>query len=487
MDRKDDHRSHNSNEGLVDLWDQGCKGQFSMCPKLVSIHLPETLTRIGNTVFNETGITEVDIPAKVTQINYGAFGDCPSLAKVTGCEGLKHLSNQAFCNTAISSFPFGKKLMFVSGSTFEGCSKYPRPAYPSYLTRNGVGDYLLYAGPVYVSGTERYDLAFRVLSLVNSERKAKGLKALTMDADLLPAAMQRASELSVLFEHERPSGEECYTASSKMYGENIAAHQATPAAVMESWMNSTDHRNNILNSSFVSIGIGCYVCGGTYYWVQTFGYDAADKVGTQPSNTTATHAVYLRSSARQISFSMSSSVSKGVVGKTAQMSVRSNEEWSSGKLLAKSFTWSSSDTKLATVDAKGKVTFKYPGTVTIKAKIARVSKVITRKISIGKGAQPLVLKSAKSVVKLSAKTLRSKPLVIKKPVLATKAQGVLSYKNACTKKVTKGFKVDAKTGNITVPKNTKPGTYAFKVKATVKGNAKYLAGSKAVTFKIVVK
>ncbi len=54
--------------------------------------------------------------------------------------------------------------------------------------------------------------------------------------------------------------------------ENIAAGNATPAAVMTAWMNSSGHRANILNcSSRASASVS--PAGGPYgtYWTQDFG------------------------------------------------------------------------------------------------------------------------------------------------------------------------------------------------------------------------
>ena len=60
-----------------------------------------------------------------------------------------------------------------------------------------------------------------------------------------------------------------------MIGENLAAGQATPAQVMADWMESAGHRANILEASFVELGVGVRT-GGTYgtYWVQEFGRPA---------------------------------------------------------------------------------------------------------------------------------------------------------------------------------------------------------------------
>lgn len=58
------------------------------------------------------------------------------------------------------------------------------------------------------------------------------------------------------------------------YGENIAAGQRTPQEVMNAWMDSPGHRENILNPDFTYLGVG-YVPGNTEsdyatYWVQLF-------------------------------------------------------------------------------------------------------------------------------------------------------------------------------------------------------------------------
>jgi uncharacterized protein YkwD len=55
-------------------------------------------------------------------------------------------------------------------------------------------------------------------------------------------------------------------------GENIAAGFNTPTEVMRSWMNSDDHRRNILDPKYTHIGVG-YIDGGSQYgtyWTQQF-------------------------------------------------------------------------------------------------------------------------------------------------------------------------------------------------------------------------
>jgi uncharacterized protein YkwD len=56
------------------------------------------------------------------------------------------------------------------------------------------------------------------------------------------------------------------------YGENIAMGQPTASAVLDSWMHSSGHRANILNSRYQEIGVGyARDSAGRPYYVQVFG------------------------------------------------------------------------------------------------------------------------------------------------------------------------------------------------------------------------
>lgn len=123
------------------------------------------------------------------------------------------------------------------------------------------------------------DQANAVLRLVNVERQKQGLKALTLSNELTSIANTKAKDMAVnrYFDHRSPTyGSpfdmlQKFGVSYKSAGENIAAGQKTPEAVMNSWMNSSGHRANILNSSYTQLGVGFYA-GGSYdtYWVQLF-------------------------------------------------------------------------------------------------------------------------------------------------------------------------------------------------------------------------
>ncbi|MGC9394108.1 MAG: CAP domain-containing protein [Anaerolineae bacterium] len=64
-----------------------------------------------------------------------------------------------------------------------------------------------------------------------------------------------------------------YYTSWRILSENIAALSSTPQEVMNIWMNSSGHRENILRAASCEIGVGYYEGDGQYsrYWVQDFG------------------------------------------------------------------------------------------------------------------------------------------------------------------------------------------------------------------------
>jgi DNA-directed RNA polymerase subunit RPC12/RpoP len=126
---------------------------------------------------------------------------------------------------------------------------------------------------LHVSGNDDYSEAYAVLEIVNRVRAENGRSPLSMDKGLLDTAMQRAAEISVYYSHTRPDGSTCFTIfpySIGYFGENIAAGQRNADAVMNSWVNSQMHFENIISPNFRSIGIGCFYQNGTRYWVQCF-------------------------------------------------------------------------------------------------------------------------------------------------------------------------------------------------------------------------
>lgn len=123
------------------------------------------------------------------------------------------------------------------------------------------------------------DFQNEVVRLVNQQRAANGLGALTVNSALTKTATLKSQDMAKLnyFSHTSPTygspfdEMKQFGISYRTAGENIAMGQKTPAEVMNAWMNSAGHRANILNSSFTKIGVGIAKnANGQYIWTQQF-------------------------------------------------------------------------------------------------------------------------------------------------------------------------------------------------------------------------
>ena len=115
-----------------------------------------------------------------------------------------------------------------------------------------------------------------VLRLVNLERAKVGALPLKFAEDLAASALVRARELPLKFSHTRPNGSKCFTAMPQvghLLGENLAGGQTSPQQVVQAWMDSKSHRENILNKQFTELGVVYYYQSNSkfkHYWVQHF-------------------------------------------------------------------------------------------------------------------------------------------------------------------------------------------------------------------------
>lgn len=127
-----------------------------------------------------------------------------------------------------------------------------------------------------VSGNDAGGLSMEaeeVFAQVNQARADVGLPELVWSDELAAAAEVRAQEIHQSFSHTRPDGSLWWTVNSEIiYGENIAKGYQTADSVVMAWMESSDHKDNILYSGFQTIGIAVYNVDGKWYWAQEFGY-----------------------------------------------------------------------------------------------------------------------------------------------------------------------------------------------------------------------
>ncbi|ATB42090.1 membrane protein [Cystobacter fuscus] len=150
--------------------------------------------------------------------------------------------------------------------------------------------------PAYCNGVLTWNASWtafedEVLKLVNQKRAAgatcggvakPAVPALTFDERQRCAARVHSQDMGTnnFMSHTGSNGSTPWQRMTnagyvwRSAAENVAAGQSTPAAVVNSWMNSSGHCNNIMGSGLKHLGVGYfYAPSSTYkhYWTQDFG------------------------------------------------------------------------------------------------------------------------------------------------------------------------------------------------------------------------
>lgn len=94
---------------------------FYQCSNLTTVTLPSTLEEIGEGAFAYSGITSIDVPAKVSIIQKCAFVACDNLKTVTLHEGLKTISDEVFVYSSIENIVIPDSVTKIGDNVFEYC------------------------------------------------------------------------------------------------------------------------------------------------------------------------------------------------------------------------------------------------------------------------------------------------------------------------------------------------------------------------------
>lgn len=114
-----------------------------------------------------------------------------------------------------------------------------------------------------------------IVSLTNESRKAAGLNELKVNQKLVSAAQKKAEDMlkNQYFSHTGSSGKSAWDflddANYKYLfaGENLAMNFESAEEVMDGWLASLKHKENILDKNYTQIGIG--IATGKFLGVKT--------------------------------------------------------------------------------------------------------------------------------------------------------------------------------------------------------------------------
>jgi uncharacterized protein YkwD len=127
--------------------------------------------------------------------------------------------------------------------------------------------------------------AQQIIDLTNQQRAANGLVPLTVSAQLSQEAQIQANQMASLqdMDHNLPQAQyptlqsraAAVGYSYSWLGENIAFNYTSPQNVVNAWMQSSEHRANILESNYTQIGVAVALdANGLPYFAQEFGRPA---------------------------------------------------------------------------------------------------------------------------------------------------------------------------------------------------------------------
>ncbi len=130
-----------------------------------------------------------------------------------------------------------------------------------------------------LSSDPRGGVQQQALELVNQNRRRGGCGNLSVDRRLVEAANRHAADMARrgYFAHESPNGDRAGERVDdagyrwKRFGENIARGQDSVYEVVNGWMHSPEHRENIMDCGLHEVGVGlAFSPDRTPYWVQDF-------------------------------------------------------------------------------------------------------------------------------------------------------------------------------------------------------------------------
>lgn len=331
-----------------------------------------------------------------------------------------------------------------------------------------------------------------LLKELNSLRRANGLEPLTMLADLESAALQRAAELFVFFDHARPDLTD-YDTVLKVYKQLDKAYEAVVECIgsgfskademAAEWFETAEEL--ILDGDFTHAGVACVQVDGSkdeYYWSLILVQLPADtslrkaasttKAGTEKNMTVEiAKGMYERAdnSHRRFELRVEDMTLKTKTSGAPTVYLYDRYGVRIGKCNLEDLTFKSSDTGVFTVNQDGTVKKKKNGTATLTVKAPGLD-AATCKVTIGATDGAATASTIGDIVpELTAKAYAKHTNLT---VYVKGASGYVLYR--ATAKGGKYTKVDeaATTSRWTYKLEDLDRTYYYKVRAYKNSNGK---------------
>lgn len=317
---------------------------FSGCKNLLSIVIPSTVTEIGEEAFAEMNIVSITIPSSVKSIGDGIVKNCTLLKEITISAPITEIKYEfAYGCTSLTKVNFpAYSITQIGSGAFYGCTSLETLALPKSVTTLGHSVFKD------CTGLSSMVLPSQIRKMGDSVFEGcEKLEKVTLSAGITEIPYRTFKNCSALTSADIPYrvtkvGAEAYDTCYSLT--NIAI----PKSVTE------------ISSSAFSYPGSMIINGISGSYAQTFANEN-DAVFT--AKTVATTGITLHNSKLLSSSTLSASVGDSYTVIAALTPVSSTQ----------GVTWTSGNTKVATVDANGTVKAVAGGTATITAKSGNVS------------------------------------------------------------------------------------------------------------------
>lgn len=116
---------------------------FEGMNNLGKVVLPDSIKKVGMAAFMKTGISEVTLSKKMTEIEVGVFFGCTNLKRVRIPESVKVIGQQAFSGSGLEYISFSEGLEEIGNQAFTSCEGLTLLELPSSLKTIQFGAFAL--------------------------------------------------------------------------------------------------------------------------------------------------------------------------------------------------------------------------------------------------------------------------------------------------------------------------------------------------------
>lgn len=232
-----------------------CRFACKDCTNLAEVLFPANLNSIDEYVFDNSGLTSIEIPSSVTYLSYGVFRDNSKLKSVKILANITSIASSTFSNcTELEKVEFPLSVEEVYDSAFEGCTSLKSFPFSQITTINQWS----FAN----SGIEEADLS-NVTDFSNAHYSfysCKSLKKVILPNTISSLANSMFRNCVLLTDISLPNSLE--TINDGLFSECTFKEIIIPSSVKHignsAFANNTSLKSVVLHDGIESLGNNCF-------------------------------------------------------------------------------------------------------------------------------------------------------------------------------------------------------------------------------------